>query len=75
MGSGGGAQQAPDTEGEQRQNENAEEQPGKEAIAAGDQVDEADARRDEHAADEDYAADRRARTRKSDGSVSPPIAG
>src|SRR3546814_17594041 len=60
MGSGGGAQQAPNADGEQRNDEDGEEQPREKAVSAGDQVDEADLARDEHAAGEDRGAAPRA---------------
>src|SRR3546814_11247329 len=53
--------QAPRADGQQRREIDGEEQPGEEAVAAGDQVDEADRTRDEHAAGEDRGADQRPR--------------
>src|SRR3546814_8692773 len=47
----------------ERHNKNGEEQPGEEAVAARDQLDEADARCNEHAARENCGPDQRARRR------------
>src|SRR3546814_19703499 len=52
---------SPRADGQQRREIDGEEQPGEEAVAAGDQVDEADRTRDEHAAGEDRGADQRPR--------------
>src|SRR3546814_6639884 len=61
VGSGRRAREAPDTDGDERDDKDRKEQPGEEAVSTRDQIDEPDARGDEHATDEDERADRRAR--------------
>ena len=57
--------QAPDADGQQGQDVDGQEQPGQRAVAAGDQIDQAEARGDEDRADQQTRAWRSARERRN----------